>query len=84
MASELELDDAVAPGTLPGGKLRLDLLGVDFVDSAGLSLLLTLHRRAIDEGFSLTLTRVPVHIARVFGVAGLDRELPWEAFGEEL
>lgn len=56
--------------------LVLDLSEVGFLDSTGLGMLVSLHRRANDEGGSLRLTSVQRPVRRVLQITGLE-----EVFG---
>ena len=56
--------------------LVLDLSEVGFLDSSGLGMLVSLHRRANDEGGSLRLTSVQRPVRRVLQITGLE-----EVFG---
>lgn len=51
-------------------RFRLDLSGVTFIDSTGLSALLGVHRRACESGGDLTLVNPRPSALRVFDVAG--------------
>jgi anti-sigma B factor antagonist len=54
----------------------LDLRATDFCDSAGLSVLVRAHRRALAEGGELRLVVTTPQVARILEVTGLDRWLP--------
>jgi anti-anti-sigma factor len=75
-----ELDLRTAPGLaealdrlLDGGvrDLELDLSAVTFMDSAGLGVLLRVHRRLQGTG-RLTLTGPPPAVRRVLALSGID------------
>lgn len=56
--------------------LILDLAGVPFCDSSGLSALIMLHRWAGEAGGSLTLAAVPDRMARLLQMSGVDQTIP--------
>lgn len=53
----------------------VDLAGLDFIDSAGLSVLVAGHTRLRDRGASLCVTRPSPAARRVFAISGLDAVL---------
>ena len=53
----------------------LDLRGVPFMDSAGLSLVVGEHRRALREGFEFRVVRGSVAVQRLFEMTGLAQQL---------
>ena len=55
--------------------LRVDLTGLHFIDCAGLSALVTGHRRALADRGTLVLTGVGPRVARLLALAGLDTVL---------
>lgn len=55
--------------------LILDLAGVPFCDSSGLSSLIMLHRWAGENDGSLTLAAVPDRLARLLQVSGVDQTM---------
>ncbi|MFJ7152492.1 STAS domain-containing protein [Streptomyces sp. NPDC100445] len=59
--------------------LVLDLAGVDFVDSTGLSTFLVLLRVAQDAGGSLHLADVPDRLMRMVTMTGISELLPVHA-----
>lgn len=63
------------------GRVVLDLRGLSFIDSTGLCLLVSLHRRAQREGFALTLVMPPEPAQRAIELAGLDQALPFVSGG---
>jgi anti-anti-sigma factor len=71
---EAGVEDAL---TAPLSRLVLDLRGLRFVDSTGLSAILTLWERAEQDGFVLSILRGPSDVQRTFEVTGLDRLLPF-------
>ncbi|MFE2376698.1 STAS domain-containing protein [Streptomyces sp. NPDC059398] len=71
-ASELRtlLDDL----TLDAGQvLVLDLAGLEFCDSSGITALLAARNLAIEQGAEIALAAIPANTARVLRVVGLDR-----------
>ncbi|MFC8132456.1 STAS domain-containing protein [Streptomyces sp. NPDC057302] len=71
-ASELRtiLDDL----TLAAGQLLvLDLAGLDFCDSSGITVLLAARNLAIEQGGTIALAAIPASTARILRVMGLDR-----------
>jgi anti-sigma B factor antagonist len=70
------LDDALV--ALEGEKwprVVIDLRALEFVDSAGLRLLVRTQARAVQDGRELVLVRGGEIVNRVFTLTGLDREL---------
>lgn len=53
----------------------IDLRALDFVDSAGLRLIVRAHARAQQDGRRVVLIRGPKTVQRVFASTGLDAEL---------
>jgi anti-anti-sigma factor len=58
-------------------RLLIDLSGLTFVDSSGLSLLIKLNERANSEGWTLRLTRPSGKTFSVFTITGADANLPF-------
>jgi anti-anti-sigma factor len=58
--------------------LVVDLAAVDFVDSSGLSALITVARLAQDHGVSLRLRAVPPRVRSLIDRTGLQEVLPSE------
>lgn len=83
-----QLDAATAPDALaeireltprPGQQLIVDLAGVLFCDSSGISALIAARNRALAAGAGIALTAVPGHLARtleLIGLAGLFSSYP--------
>jgi anti-sigma B factor antagonist len=69
-APELEqrLDEVLAE---PHDRVMLDLNGLSFVDSAGVSVLIKAKQRAESEGRTLVLRRPTEQLERVFALVGL-------------
>ena len=57
----------------PGRQLILDLEGVDFIDSAGLGMLVAGLKRAKDRGGDLVLVATGQNVLRILEVTGLTR-----------
>lgn len=55
----------------------LDLRGVSFIDSAGLSLVIEHQRRAQREGVEFRVVRGPRPVHRLFELTGVSRHLVW-------
>ncbi|MET7853483.1 STAS domain-containing protein [Streptomyces avermitilis] len=56
-----------------GQLLVLDLAGLQFCDSSGITLLLAARNLAIEAGADTVLAAVPANTARVMGIVGLDQ-----------
>ena len=54
----------------------IDMSDVTFIDSAGISSLLTLRRELIERGGKLVLCQVPPRIQQVFDVVAINRVIP--------
>ncbi|GAB3128231.1 hypothetical protein GCM10027160_53590 [Streptomyces calidiresistens] len=66
-------------GVLPDGTVRhvvLDLSGVEFLESGGLSVMIELYRRLQKEGGALLLAAVPGWLRQVLDTTGLEQILP--------
>ena len=55
------------------GPLLLDCSELDYISSAGLGVLIELHKRLQAAGQTLTLSRLVPRVRNVFTYAGLDR-----------
>ncbi|WP_035803632.1 STAS domain-containing protein [Kitasatospora mediocidica] len=64
---------------VPGQCLVIDLSGLDFCDSSGITALLAALRHAQAKGADLALAAVPANILRIFSVVGLDRVFTLQA-----
>lgn len=60
----------------PCDRVILDLAGLTFIDSTGLRLAITEHRRAELDGFDFVLAGARGPILRVLRISGLDVALP--------
>ncbi|NNF07432.1 MAG: STAS domain-containing protein [Candidatus Eisenbacteria bacterium] len=63
-------DEALANIT---GPTVLDLSGLEYISSAGISVILKLYKRLSDSGDTLTLTNLSSRVQTVFKYAGLDQ-----------
>lgn len=72
-----EIDAHTAPTladaiTAAGSDVRLDLAGVEFVDSSGLRVLIDAHQRLDSSGGSLQLVAVSDPVRRLLEISGVD------------
>jgi anti-anti-sigma factor len=79
-----EVDAATAPAlesALAGGaagghdEVVLDCRGLEFIDSSGLNVLVTAHKRLGEAGTRLVIASPPPAARRLFGISGVDRVL---------
>jgi anti-sigma B factor antagonist len=54
------------------GRVIVDLTALDFMDSTGLGLLVSAHRRAAERGGELRFVQPSTSVQRLFHVTGLD------------
>lgn len=73
--SDLEVEDVQ--------HVVLDLAKVTFMDSTGLSVIVTEHKRMQHSGGSLTIFAPPSSVRRLFGITGLDSVLDVVPVNEE-
>jgi len=59
-----------------GGTLVIDLSGLTFMDSTGLTLLLELDAESRRDGFALSIVKGPPQVHRALEISGLDAILP--------
>lgn len=71
LASLPVFEDALCRAEAAGGAIVLDLSGLRFIDSRGLSMILSLDRRVREAGRQLTIVRGPDAVHRVFEITGL-------------
>ncbi|MFJ3897334.1 STAS domain-containing protein [Streptomyces sp. NPDC090083] len=90
LAGELDYDSAaevreLLPGlALQGGRqLVVDLAGVTFCDSSGITALLAARNHAVAEGATIRLAAVPAYISRIFRMVGLDHVFPTHPTAQE-
>ena len=57
---------------------RIDLSNLDYISSAGISVILRVYKRLDDRGHTLTLMNPSRHVRNVFHYAGLDQVLAIE------
>jgi anti-anti-sigma factor len=57
--------------------VRIDLRGLQFIDSTGIRLLLVAHERAHSNGHQLRIIRGSEQVQRVFALTDLDARLPF-------
>ncbi|MFE7767777.1 STAS domain-containing protein [Streptomyces sp. NPDC057438] len=60
----------------PGGRLVLDLAGMEFCDSSGITALLAARSHALAAQADVALAAVPPHTLRVLRIVGLDQIFP--------
>ncbi|MDA0169529.1 STAS domain-containing protein [Solirubrobacter taibaiensis] len=72
-APELRAALAEAIHTLPGTRLIADLEGLEFIDSAGLGILIGGRKRAQAQGGDLVLVSTGRNISRALELTGLTR-----------
>lgn len=76
-ANATELRDLLTTLTLqPGQRLVLDLAGLEFCDSSGLTALIAARNLALAARADIALAAVPARTLRVLSVMGLDRIIP--------
>ncbi|WP_055495897.1 STAS domain-containing protein [Streptomyces sp. TP-A0356] len=72
-----DLRDLISTITLqPGQRLVLDLSGMEFCDSSGLSALIAAHNHAYAAQADIALAAVPTHTLRTLRIVGLDQIFP--------
>ena len=74
-ALEQRLGEALAE---PHARIMLDLNGLEFVDSAGVSVLIKAKQEAESSGQALVLRRPTEQVHRVFAIVGLADWLAYE------
>ncbi|MEV3910441.1 MULTISPECIES: STAS domain-containing protein [Streptomyces] len=75
--SATELRELIPALTLrPGQRLILNLGGMEFCDSSGLSALIAAHNHAQAAQADIALAAVPAHTLRTLRIAGLDQIFP--------
>ncbi|KOU23367.1 anti-anti-sigma factor [Streptomyces sp. WM6372] len=76
-ASAPELRDLLTTLTLrPGQRLILDLAGMTFCDSSGITALISAHNHTHAADAELALAAVPAHTQRILRIVGLDQIIP--------
>ncbi|MEU8591937.1 STAS domain-containing protein [Streptomyces sp. NPDC048664] len=72
-----ELREACTAITLrPGQRLVLDLAGMTFCDSSGITALIAARNHALAAQADIALAAVPPHTLRVLRIVGLDQVFP--------
>ncbi|MFF7965329.1 STAS domain-containing protein [Streptomyces sp. NPDC007903] len=72
-----ELRELIPTITLqPGQRLVLDLRGMEFCDSSGLSALIAAYHHAHAAQADIALAAVPAHTLRTLRIVGLDQVFP--------
>ncbi|MCS0605045.1 STAS domain-containing protein [Streptomyces sp. LP11] len=72
-----EVRDALPGLSLrPGGQLVLDLAGITFCDSSGITVLIAARNHAMAADAAMALAAVPERVARIFRIVGLDQVFP--------
>lgn len=51
----------------------VDMTDLDYISSAGLGILLSVHKRLLDSGQQMTLKNMNQYIRRIFQISGLDK-----------
>lgn len=59
-----------------GQQLVIDLSGITFCDSSGISVLIAARNVALAAHSTIVLAAVPERVGRIFGVVGLDQVFP--------
>jgi anti-sigma B factor antagonist len=72
VASAPNLNDAVGSVTGPGARLILDLTGVSFMDSTGLSALIRTFKMLREAGGELRIVAAGTRVTKLFEVTKLD------------
>jgi anti-sigma B factor antagonist len=73
VAAAPELHEVLLQEIRAGGRTVLDLAGVTFVDSVGLSVLVTALHRATERNADLSFCALTSWVARVLEISGLDK-----------
>ncbi|MFD8712619.1 STAS domain-containing protein [Streptomyces anulatus] len=80
-----ELDHRTAPkareallglALRPGQQLVIDLEGITFCDSTGITFLIAARNHAQAADAAITLAALPEHLSRIIRIVGLDRVFP--------
>ena len=78
MATVAQLDRQLSELRAAGmGRVVLDLRGLTFMDSTGLSVLLRWARDAAQDGFDFGVVRTDGPVNRLFELAGVEHHLPF-------
>lgn len=72
-----EIETQLMPSLQPGDRyLILDMVQVEYLSSAGLRIVMALHKRLLKEGGSIAITRLQPYCLGVFDVAGFTSAFP--------
>jgi anti-sigma B factor antagonist len=82
LATARDLVAAATDGVDPAEPLRLDLGGVTFIDSTGISALLEIRRAALEAGSRVELVTLSPAVEKVLALAGLTAHFAAEHGGE--
>jgi anti-sigma B factor antagonist len=77
------LREAVGPRLAPGARIVLDLSGLAFCDSTGLSVLVGFHKRLVAGGGRLELYAPVPRVLHLLTITGLNRVFGIRAAGDE-
>ena len=80
----VEFSAALTAGAGPGATTVVDLRGLTFIDSSGVSGVLAAARRARAVGSRMVCVRGPAPIQRIFELTGVDTVLEWVEGPEDL
>jgi anti-sigma B factor antagonist len=85
LASGPRLDDELRRAADSGVELLVvDLRGVEFIDSTGLSILVKAHQHAVSEGHEFALVRGPQQVQRLLDLTGVGERMTLIDTPEEL
>lgn len=71
-ADEVARAGQVAAQQMRADSLSIDLSGVTFMDSTGLSALVTIRNESVRLGKELTVCNVPAQVRQILAITGLD------------
>jgi anti-anti-sigma factor len=72
LATADELRETGTDALRPDRVVRIDLAGVDFIDSSGLAALIGIRNAAAERDCRLTLTAMSSAVGRILTITGLD------------
>jgi anti-anti-sigma factor len=78
LASVATFEAGLAPAEAELGPLVVDLSGLEFIDSTGLSQLLAAHTRAESDGRELAFLKGPQSVEKILRLSGLNEILKFE------
>jgi anti-anti-sigma factor len=76
LAAVDSVEDALSPLEHEFGELVIDLRAVEFLDSAGLRVLVAAYARSRSNGFKLRIINGGEPVQKVLTLTGMDRHLP--------